>query len=309
MARTSPVSDMSGRFSGINAGYIAELFERYQQDPNSVDQATREAFAREAPVFDRGPSAGAPGQPVAGWRRDRRRSDGGHRRRGQSRGIAAEIRASEGPGRSARQASLRPLRRSDARTRGARRDAGRSPAAAGEPDRRADRGARGQRARSDRGAEQGLLLHHRLRLRAHLRGRRARVAALRGGVGPVPAAGRSAGQPRAARSAVAGGSVRAVPAPHVPGQDALLGRRPRHADSGSRRDRREGGVGWHLARVDRHGASRPAQRARARAAEAVRADPRRVQGSGAATQRLPHRPRVDGRREVSRRARAAACAA
>jgi 2-oxoglutarate dehydrogenase E1 component len=58
---------MSGRFSGINAGYIAELFERYQQDPNSVDQATREAFAREAPVLDRGPSAGAPGagQPVS----------------------------------------------------------------------------------------------------------------------------------------------------------------------------------------------------------------------------------------------------
>ncbi len=189
------------------------------------------------------------------------------------------------------------------------RDAGRSAAAAGEPDRRADRGALGQRVRSDRGVEQGLLLHHGLRLRAHLRGRRARVAALRGGVGSVPAAGRSARRPGAARSAVAGGSVRAVPAPHVPGQDALLGRRPRHADSDSRRDRREGGVGWHLARVDRHGASRPPQRARARAAEAVRADPRRVQGSGAATHRPPHRPRVDGRREVSRRRAPQACAA
>ena len=59
------VSDMSGRFSGINAGYIAELFERYQQDPESVDQATREAFAREAPAVERP----LPDRPASLWLR------------------------------------------------------------------------------------------------------------------------------------------------------------------------------------------------------------------------------------------------
>ncbi|HEY8548700.1 MAG TPA: 2-oxoglutarate dehydrogenase E1 component [Vicinamibacterales bacterium] len=36
---------MKGRdFHGVNAGYVAELYERYRQDPASVDPATREAF-------------------------------------------------------------------------------------------------------------------------------------------------------------------------------------------------------------------------------------------------------------------------
>ena len=29
------------QFSGANAGYVYELFERYQRDPASVDEATR----------------------------------------------------------------------------------------------------------------------------------------------------------------------------------------------------------------------------------------------------------------------------
>ena len=33
------------QFSGANAGYVYELFERYQRDPSSVDEATRKAFA------------------------------------------------------------------------------------------------------------------------------------------------------------------------------------------------------------------------------------------------------------------------
>ena len=33
------------QFSGANAGYVYELFERYQRDPSSVDEATRRAFA------------------------------------------------------------------------------------------------------------------------------------------------------------------------------------------------------------------------------------------------------------------------
>jgi 2-oxoglutarate dehydrogenase E1 component len=54
------VSDMSGSFSGINAGYIAELFERYQQDPQSVDPETREAFAREIALAERGATDALP---------------------------------------------------------------------------------------------------------------------------------------------------------------------------------------------------------------------------------------------------------
>src|SRR5688572_16729554 len=34
------------QFSGANAGYVYELFERYQRDPSSVDEATRQAFAK-----------------------------------------------------------------------------------------------------------------------------------------------------------------------------------------------------------------------------------------------------------------------
>jgi 2-oxoglutarate dehydrogenase E1 component len=33
------------QFSGANAGYVYELFERYQRDPSSVDEETRRAFA------------------------------------------------------------------------------------------------------------------------------------------------------------------------------------------------------------------------------------------------------------------------
>ena len=34
-------------FQGVNAGYVAELYERYRQDPSSVDPATRLAFERD----------------------------------------------------------------------------------------------------------------------------------------------------------------------------------------------------------------------------------------------------------------------
>ena len=37
------------QFSGANAGYVYELFERYQRDPASVDEATRRAFATWTP--------------------------------------------------------------------------------------------------------------------------------------------------------------------------------------------------------------------------------------------------------------------
>ena len=41
------------QFTGANAGYVYELFERYQRDPSSVDEATRRAFATWTPAFAR----------------------------------------------------------------------------------------------------------------------------------------------------------------------------------------------------------------------------------------------------------------
>ena len=37
------------QFTGANAGYVQELYERYQQDPGSVDAGTRDAFATWPP--------------------------------------------------------------------------------------------------------------------------------------------------------------------------------------------------------------------------------------------------------------------
>src|SRR4029453_16286047 len=53
------------QFSGANAGYVYELFERYQRDPSSVDEATRRAFATWTPS-DPSISAApaAPGAPA-----------------------------------------------------------------------------------------------------------------------------------------------------------------------------------------------------------------------------------------------------
>ncbi len=47
-------------FQGVNAGYVAELYDRFRQDPASVDPATRELFARWTPTETTGPApAGA----------------------------------------------------------------------------------------------------------------------------------------------------------------------------------------------------------------------------------------------------------
>src|SRR5688572_9253999 len=39
-----------GPFEGVNAGYVLELYERYRQNPESVDPATREAFKSWTPT-------------------------------------------------------------------------------------------------------------------------------------------------------------------------------------------------------------------------------------------------------------------
>ena len=178
---------------------MAELYERYQQDPESVDQShargavrkrgyvrgdgrlrSRSAFARwTAPVLGR--------SPARRWRRSSARST--------SRSACGNTGISK--------AQLDPLGKRtsaigdpslDPEAHGVTPDdLRRLP---GEPDRRPDRRGRRQRPRSDRRAGQGLLLHDRLRLRAHLRARGARVAALRGEVGAVPSAGRCPWTPR-----------------------------------------------------------------------------------------------------------------
>ena len=50
------------RFTGINAGYVLELYERFQADPASVDAATRELFSTCPP--DEAPSDQRPGGGV-----------------------------------------------------------------------------------------------------------------------------------------------------------------------------------------------------------------------------------------------------
>jgi 2-oxoglutarate dehydrogenase E1 component len=54
------------QFTGANAGYVQDLYERYQRDPGSVDEATRQAFARWAPPVEDGvaePAAGRAARP------------------------------------------------------------------------------------------------------------------------------------------------------------------------------------------------------------------------------------------------------
>jgi 2-oxoglutarate dehydrogenase E1 component len=46
-------NDVWSEFHGPNAGYILALYDRYRQDPGSVDIATRELFERWTPeIFD-----------------------------------------------------------------------------------------------------------------------------------------------------------------------------------------------------------------------------------------------------------------
>src|SRR3954462_552916 len=50
------------QFSGVNAGYVVELYEKYRRNPDSVDPATREAFAAWTPTD---PSTESSGEPRA----------------------------------------------------------------------------------------------------------------------------------------------------------------------------------------------------------------------------------------------------
>ena len=258
-----------GDFTGLNRGYVLELYERYRRDPSSVDAATRELFQQWTP-----PAADIdePDRRVSG--------DSLHKVVGAVN-LAQSIRRY---GHLA--AQLDPL--------GLRKPLG-DPSLLPENHGITDEDLRALPASlipsplgedattmydAGRGAPPDLLLDDRLRLRARVRAGGAALAAPRGGVRPVPRAGRSDRSGRAARSADAGRGVRAVPAPHVPRQDALLDRGLDMLVPDPRRGDRRIGGSRHPAHPDRHGASRPAERDGARAEQAVRADPGRVQGSG-----------------------------
>jgi 2-oxoglutarate dehydrogenase E1 component len=55
------------QFTGVNAGYVYELYERFQRDPRSVDEATRSMFARWSPEIEAEPQTthGVPGDTTA----------------------------------------------------------------------------------------------------------------------------------------------------------------------------------------------------------------------------------------------------
>ena len=55
-----------GPFEGVNAGYVLELYERYRQNPESVDPATREAFKSWTPTELEAELAGPSGPALRG---------------------------------------------------------------------------------------------------------------------------------------------------------------------------------------------------------------------------------------------------
>ena len=53
------------QFSGVNAGYVLELYDRYRQDPDSVDAETRKAFESWTPTEAAAPAGAAASAPTA----------------------------------------------------------------------------------------------------------------------------------------------------------------------------------------------------------------------------------------------------
>ncbi len=281
-----------GRFEGVNAGYVLELYERFRQNPESVDPATRAAFEGWNPAeLERGATQTA-SEPTSANVHAFSGRRGNH-----SRGFDPPLRASR---RATRSAWIDAARRSIAIHCELRNHRRRSEAVAGIARRRPRRRDIVHGVRGDREAPSRVLLVHRFRLLAHFRTRGTRLAATCRRVRPLSAAARSREHRGAPRSHHAGRGVRAIPAANLPRQDAFLRRGARHAAARPRRDHLGRGRHGSTSRGDRHGAPRSPERARPHPREAVRADPRRVQGSGA--RRAASRgPRMDGRREVSRR--------
>ena len=256
----------------MNAGYVLELYERYRQNPESVDPETTRRRSR----------TGRPAEtPPRGRPRSRPRSTSTSSVIVGAANLAESIRRY---GHLA--AQLDPLGSTPIG------DPSLSPRAHGITDDDLKQLPAslvgGPVAESSANAYEAieklrrdLLLDDRLRLRARVRARGTRVAAPRRRVGPVPAADGRRAAPTALLDRITQVEVferflhRTFPGKtrfSIEGLDMLVPILDEiicgAADSGTRHT------------MHRHGASRPAERARARAAEAVRADPRRVQGSG-----------------------------
>ena len=277
-------------FQGVNAGYVLELYERYRQNPESVDPETRKAFESWTP-----PSTDcASTQPVSGDTNIQKIVGAANladciRRYGH---LAARIDplGSEPIGDPSLSPAAHGITEDDLQ------------AAAGVARRRPGRGVVGQRLRGDRKAPSHLLLD-------------ASASTTRTSSCPKSASGCGTRRSRAAscrrwiatqrrggaRSHHAGRGLRALPAPDVPRQDALLRRRARHARADPRRDhlrrrpttaRATRCSAWRIAAAST--CSRTCSTSRYAQILAEFKDPI---GDAA----VPHRPRLDGRREVPRR--------
>ena len=191
--------------------------------------------------------------------------------------------------RSARHAAHRRPGARPGLPRAQRRDPGADPFVGAEPPhagRDAARGAPGPAAdvrRLDRVPD-----------RAHRRPRRAALAARGHRVAPLRRADDARAASPPVHPAVPRRGFRAVPAPRLPGREAVLDRGHGHHDPDARRGDRDRGRPGHPGGRDRHGPPRAAERARACPAPPLLLDPGRVRGPAV---------RGRGRRPAGRRAR------
>ena len=196
------------QFTGANAGYVYELFERQPAPPSSVDEATRRAFANwtlrtrhqrrlkpslsnrlEATCKRALPHSISPSRFAASV--TCRRARPARLSRSDWRSVAAA--AGARPDRRDTGSACRSIGR-DPRHRAPRMPSRRSPGCA--------------RSTAPPPAT----------ITTRCSSRTSGVAAPRGGVAPVPAAQRSDRRPRAARSHHRSRDVRAFPAPHFLGK-------------------------------------------------------------------------------------------
>ncbi len=258
------------QFPGVNAGYVLELYDRYRQDPESVDPATRKIFEAWTPG-ETGASAATPAatpqtlQAAVG-----------------AANLAESIRRYGHLAARVDPLGSTPIGDPSLSPRGARHHRRRPQAAARVARRRPGRRGVGQRLRGDREAA------------ARSTARRPastsrtcscpeerewlRHAAESGRfLPPLDATNAEALLDRLTQVEVFERFLhRTFPGKtrfSVEGLDMLV--------PGARRDHLRRRRPGHPPHAARHGAPRPPQRARARARQAVLADPRRVQGPGA----------------------------
>ena len=231
---------MSGwqEFTGLNRGYVLELYEKYRRDPSSVDPETRALFEQWTP------SATGRGAGRAPSATDSARES---RRRRQPRRVDSPLRTPGRAGsiRSAAAADWRSVAPGRRRTASPTTICGALPAnlVAGPLERRHDGATtRSRLLRRIYCSTTGYDYAHvfvpdeREWLRQAVE--RGRFRAPADPIDPVKLLDRLS----------AGRGVRALSAPHVPRQDALLDRGARHARAGPRRGDRRGGRGRHRAR-------------------------------------------------------------